>query len=249
MTIDVLVNDFAIRSFRDVADHDYITARMAYRARLFEQFHWSGLQAIEKYLKCVLLLNRIRATDVGHSLARALKRAEKLPFQLHLTPTARNLIDHLDTYGRFRYLEASYYVAGPKLVELDRTVWEIRRYCQVLNYGIALSSGMTRNMLHLELQLIAKSEDQPPHLFRLNGGELEKILTNPKHPARQALVWNNFCFAGRRRKKLRMRTGLFAKNSPLSLHPEILDEVLKFVYLPADVIKAYRGGLPPPSRC
>jgi len=34
----ILVNDFAIRSFRETADKDYITARMAYRARLIQPF-------------------------------------------------------------------------------------------------------------------------------------------------------------------------------------------------------------------
>jgi len=43
---DAALNSFAIRSFRDVADFDYIAARMAYRARLIPQFHWSALQAI-----------------------------------------------------------------------------------------------------------------------------------------------------------------------------------------------------------
>jgi hypothetical protein len=43
-----LLNDFAIRSFRDVADGDYIVARMAHRATLVPQFLWSSLQAIEK---------------------------------------------------------------------------------------------------------------------------------------------------------------------------------------------------------
>jgi hypothetical protein len=45
-----LLNDFAKRCFRDVADHDYILARLAYRSGLFPQFHWCALQAIEKYL-------------------------------------------------------------------------------------------------------------------------------------------------------------------------------------------------------
>jgi hypothetical protein len=48
-SLQVRVNDFAIRSFRDTADCDYISARMAFRARLIPQFLWSGLQAIEKY--------------------------------------------------------------------------------------------------------------------------------------------------------------------------------------------------------
>ena len=55
------VNDFAIRSFRDIADGDYIAARMAYRAMLPVQFLWSSQQALEKYLKCILFIRRITA--------------------------------------------------------------------------------------------------------------------------------------------------------------------------------------------
>jgi hypothetical protein len=38
MDKEILLNDFAIRSFREVADYDYITARMAYRSKLVPQF-------------------------------------------------------------------------------------------------------------------------------------------------------------------------------------------------------------------
>ncbi len=31
-----------------------------------------------------------------------------------------------------------------------------------------------------------------------------------------------------------------AHNAPLSLNPHILDEVLKYAYLPEDIVKAYR---------
>ena len=51
------LNLFAIRSFRDVADNDYIAARLAYRAHLPGQFLWSCEQAIEKYLKFILFLS------------------------------------------------------------------------------------------------------------------------------------------------------------------------------------------------
>ena len=43
----ILVNDFAIRSFRETADKDYIAARMAYRARLIQPFLWSALHCLE----------------------------------------------------------------------------------------------------------------------------------------------------------------------------------------------------------
>ena len=48
-SMDVKVNSFAIRSFRETADKDYITARMAYRARLMQPFLWSALHCLEKY--------------------------------------------------------------------------------------------------------------------------------------------------------------------------------------------------------
>jgi len=35
MITKALINDFAIRSFRDTADGDYIAARMAFRAALY----------------------------------------------------------------------------------------------------------------------------------------------------------------------------------------------------------------------
>jgi hypothetical protein len=69
---DVLLNDFAIRSFRDIADGDYIAARMACRARIAVQFLWASQQTIEKYLKCILLLHRIPARKVRHNLGAAL---------------------------------------------------------------------------------------------------------------------------------------------------------------------------------
>lgn len=45
------------RMFRDAADEDYLIARMAARSGLQFQYCWSSQQAIEKYLKAILLLN------------------------------------------------------------------------------------------------------------------------------------------------------------------------------------------------
>lgn len=172
MHTDALLNDFAVRCFRDVADCDYIAARMAYRAGLFSQFYWSGLQAIEKYLKAILLFNRIVARDVKHDLDRALRYARKLPFQLDMSASSEKLIEQLDRFGRYRYLESSYFIHGPKLVELDRAVWEVRRYCTVLDYECTVSDGTTRKMLDVELDRIRRSAQEPPHKFQLLGGRL-----------------------------------------------------------------------------
>lgn len=57
------------RMYRDAADEDYLMARFAARSKLLYQFWWSGQQAVEKYLKAVLLLNNARVDGYGHKLA------------------------------------------------------------------------------------------------------------------------------------------------------------------------------------
>jgi HEPN domain-containing protein len=142
MHTDILLNDFAIRSFRDMTDGDYVVARMAYRARFPPQFMWSALQAVEKYLKCMLVLNRVKATGLGHDLHKALSRVEaRLPFKIKLSDKSRDLIRHLDRYGRFRYFESSYHVRDLEMTKLDLAVWELRRYCTILNYSLQLPDG------------------------------------------------------------------------------------------------------------
>ncbi|MBD5749812.1 HEPN domain-containing protein, partial [Citrobacter freundii] len=51
----VLLNNAAKRSFRDMADQDYLTARVCFKNNLPFQFLWMSQQAIEKYIKCILL--------------------------------------------------------------------------------------------------------------------------------------------------------------------------------------------------
>ena len=114
--LDTHLNSFATRCFRNVADRDYIGARLCYRAGLIAQFHWSSLQAFEKYYKAILLYNRIKAKNVGHNLAKAQKYAEKTPFKIKLSDSTLQLLSHLNNYGPFRYLETSYFLRGPKLI-------------------------------------------------------------------------------------------------------------------------------------
>ncbi len=249
MDREILIDDFAIRSFRDIGDSDYISARMAYRARLYPQFLWAGLQTIEKYLKCILLLNRIPATKVLHDLDAALQLLKKhAPFEVRLSKPSLQLIEHLDIYGRFRYLETPFHLMGPEIAKLDMAAWEIRRYCTPLNYDLTLPDGTERPMLQTELKNIESSEKRPPQKFNLLGGTLEKILADKKHPAREALIWQNLHFGSRMRKRARIPNAFHATNSPLSLYPEILDEVLKYIYLPKDVRAAYRAELIPSSK-
>lgn len=242
MTLDPLLNDFATRSFRDTADGDYIAARLAYRAQLIPQFLWASLQAVEKYLKCVLVLNRVRAPK-GHDLAEILKVFEKnKKFELRLSEATRKFLLYLDTYGRHRYYETPYYTKGHEIISLDRAVWEIRRYARAMDYCIKTTDGTEVNLLKHEIAANEAAEKHPPHHFTIIGGRLESIIAKREHPGREPLLWQNAFFGRKPRKFITLPNRMEAGNSPLSLHPEILDEILKYVWLPKDVIHAYRNA-------
>jgi len=241
-TPEALLNDFATRSFRDTADQDYIAARLAFRSRLIPQFLWSSLQAFEKYLKCVLVLNRIPAKR-GHDLGEILKEFDRAkPFELRLTDPCKKFLNFLDKYGRHRYFESSWYVKGGEIIELDRAVWEVRRYARVMRYEFHGTGGTKINAFPIEIGRNVEAESRHPQQFQIAGGLLESIVEKTDHPARGALIWQNGFFGKSRRRTVRLRSGLQAANSPLTLHPELLDEALKYVWLPKDVIEAYRNA-------
>lgn len=241
MITKALINDFAIRSFRDTADGDYIAARMAFRVALLQQFFWSSQQAVEKYIKCILLLNRIPAKKMRHNLRYGLDKINNEgKFKLRLSPDSHEFIQRLNMYGIHRYFETSYYSLGREILSLDRTVWELRRYCAVLDYCLEKSSGERKEMLEIELRRIEQSENDSPQRFVLTGGFLEKVIKDRESQAREALLFKNLFFGTSRRNSVRMGRRFYSANAPLFLHPEILDEVLKYVFIPENIVKAYK---------
>jgi hypothetical protein len=227
LTLDQKINHFAYTCFRDVADGDYIAARMALRAGLVSQYLWASQQAIEKYLKCILILNRVPRPDpdLRHDLERALALARSsVSPQIELTKPTSEYIDRIDSFGRFRYQEISQTLWSTEIIPLDRTVWELRRYC---------ATDDEPKRLKLREGVVAPR-------VRLNGF-LEKVLARKQtDAARKALTWQNGFFGNRRRKTVSLALSIRAINTPLFTFPEILDEVLKYVYVPADVQKAFR---------
>ena len=235
----MFLDDFALRCFRDVADQDYVSARLSHRACLIPQFLWQGQQALEKYIKSILLLNRIPARNMRHSLRDGLTLLKKLPFRVGLSESSHELIDYIDKYGRFRYFDVPWQVRGNELFLLDRAIWELRRYCHSVNSVFLDGDGKYVHDFEYELVRIKLSKYHSPNEFSIVGGELEKILANKMHPARAPLVWKNFYFSTRAKRKIKASMRMWAANPPLVFKPELVSEFGKYVHIPAEVKQVY----------
>jgi HEPN domain-containing protein len=241
--LDRWVNSYATQSFRDQADRDYIAARLACRYELFPQFLWASQQAIEKYLKAILLYNRIEAKDVGHKINKALALTQKLSFAIDLSDRTLKFLGHLAEVGEYRYIDVPYDLEGHVLVDLDLAVWEVRRYCQVLNvFGKSLPPN-EQVLLDKAYANLAKSTSEPRHKFRIHGGLIEKILSDRKHPSRSALLWQNATYGVRFRSTVRVKPHFYGENSMLYLYPEMLDELLKYIKISGALADRYRALL------
>jgi hypothetical protein len=234
------LDDFARRSFRDEADHDYIAARMAYRAGLLSQALWSSLQAMEKYFKYILLVNRVPNPKkrLGHDIvaARDLIHAST-PLKINfIDPNCERYFKLVADVGACRYLEVSQYSMLDDLHLLDSAVWSIRRFCKPLHY--VLPDGASS--LDLELQAIAKTENRPHHEFALIGGQLEKVLKGKNQFLKDGLLWQNKEYLDPALYPVTWHYSSQSAYAPLYLHPEIIDEVIKYVYLPDGLTAAYR---------
>lgn len=241
--LDRYLNSFATQSFRDQADRDYIAARLACRYELFPQFLWSSQQALEKYLKAILLYNRVKATKVGHDIRAAMRLAAGLPFKIELSDRSRGFIDMIATYGEFRYLDVPFHVYGHVLVDLDLAAWELRRYCQVLQVSGKVLPAEEQALLDEAHKRLAASSTEPRYKFRIHNGLLESIIAKRSHPSRAALLWQNPCFSARRRSTIKAKVHLNAQNPHLTHYPQMLEELQKYVYMPKKIVDAYRAHL------
>jgi len=237
----VWLNEFANRSFRDIADRDYIAARMSYRAGLDEPFLWSALQAIEKYLKAIHLYNAESAKGFGHDIAKLMKSAKAIPdIQFELPEDVENFIQYLNDYGANRYLEFPSSVRMNALFELDRSVWHIRRFCQYMRAEFPRDDGTTVSQLPWLLTIINDDEyKEHPHRFSLFGGYLEKVLKN-KTDAAPFLIWKNFYY-GRNHKKIvkNFKNRSSGANPVHLMHPEAYDVLKDYVHFTPETKKYF----------
>ena len=229
MNIEVskeLKNDFIHRSFRDQADCDYIAARASNKIDLFDQFLWSGLQAIEKYLKAILLYYERSTKSISHDLTKALELVEDIPdIKSDFSDKLKEYVEYFSFYGNNRYFEFSKQTEGYELLKLDYSVWSIRRYCQDLSflkeYGKEKKDHFTGYINWLRSE---KCKDYPQK-FRLysSRGHLEEVLDTDKFLAqRRILIWKNRFYGKYKKHKIKLWIKGRISNPTHYLYPHLL---------------------------
>ena len=238
-----LINDFAQRSFRDVADQDYISARVNYKAQLREPFLWSSLQAFEKYLKAILLFNNISSKGISHNLLKGLERVEKIsdiPFSF--PDDVKEFINYINDYGTNRYLEYHSYLRDKALLKLDKSIWHIRSYCFYMRGQLETKNGKIVELLPFNIQKIEKAHNEKKwHNYKIQGGLLENIIKK-RSAAYDPLIWHNFYYGKNRKITIKKHPNHMSSVNPtLTMHPEVFEELDKLVTFSKEVRAYYKN--------
>lgn len=230
-----VLTDVARRSFRDVADDDYITARMCFIHRLYPQYIWHSQQAVEKYLKGILLFNKQSAKSLGHNLLKAHERIVNSlsTIDVNLTDETLSYLKHLDTWGENRYFEKPHFMTPSNNIDkLDKAVWEIRRFCR--NFEVGKNKATKANLC--ELKAIREATPKTK-LLRTMSGKLDKILKTETHIHYDFLITCNKYFGDYEGD---IPSPLHAINPTQTLHAEYFEELNKYIQFPEDVVKAFQ---------
>lgn len=213
-----ILHVYARDIFRNQADSDYIAARSNFKMGFRQQFLWASQQAVEKYLKAILLFNGFSARwediktqkkEFGHCLDKLLIAVKSIPdLTFSVSQQDDQFIQFLVDQGPNRYVGKTAYSLSDALERLDSVVWHIRRYCQSFDISIPIEPERKIAIRHsLVSSVLDPNLENNPHLFKLRpgeGGELEKVLKKAHNdPARSALVWANFYFGAKKRRHVK----------------------------------------------
>lgn len=192
-------------TWRDTADEDYLAARGAYKAGLWGPFLWSGLQAIEKYFKNILLLAGRSTKPFQHDLTTLLTAArESVPALRQLEAVDEAFVGHLSTHGQNRYLTHHRVKDKWDLFLLDRLTRRLRMYCDV---GAWIAAESQQPLISQALPSSPKELWRHVCAHSVPNGYLEKVLARKTLPSqRTILVWQNAMYCSRPTRLLRVRS-------------------------------------------
>lgn len=206
------LNEFA-RNLRHIADDDYIDARTLYRNKRYRGFIYHASQAVEKYLKCILLFIEIKIPTT-HDLDKLLGKVTEYS-NLELKNESLEFIKELNGLGEaVRYDHTPYYFRYELLHYLDFFVRDIRPYCKNRCVPAEFLQTETQDAY---LMLKSGHEYKSPRIFL--DGKLEKLIKSKAKKDRAVrgnLIWNNPYFYKIKRNKFSVIRGTQSRNlSPL----------------------------------
>lgn len=201
---DINVRTLAWDLFRDAADEDYLAARWAIKLGLTRQYWWSASQAVEKYLKCALLLNGVSVKDYSHDLPRLFARAKLIfddlipdaflppqgfpfiqPFGARWAEPTDKIIERIGYRGtpdnRYRYFSIT--TNSYDLHKLDEVCFWLRR----LSHPLEMKSSAGKPYREL-------LRSDPNYQIHKTLGPLKKKTAPSYSERRSILCWRNFSF-------------------------------------------------------
>jgi len=231
---EIYRNNFARRCFLEPADGDYIAARTLFRNQCYDQFLLPAQQCIEKYFKAILLFNTISCREPTHDLEQLLSKCELIDF-IAFSEKTKEFIKQINGLECTRYLTYSFSARREYLLDLDNAVFEIRKFCRSdSQFARALARTDTTQLKKMTLRGLM-----------ISSGLLERVLQNRNRKftnLRENLIWKNFYFGKRRKKRISFESGFWAKNAPLGIAQdrECYEAVKDYVYLPREVHNFFR---------
>ena len=240
--LQINLNEIAICCFRNIADNDYIGARTLFRYELIHQAYWSSLQAIEKYLKAILLFNGISTKNLSHELDKSLELINNIKeIEFNLPSDVVSFIDEINNEGANRYYEYPYGFEKLSLFKLDKTIWHIRKYCVYLKGQIQVKGSLV-DLLPFNLNEIKdKKYNDKPFKYKLTGGELEQVLQDKKSLKRKQLIWNNRYYGSKKKGKIYLKHEISSYgNPPHFLDKTIFDEIKNYVTFSPEILQYFK---------
>ncbi len=226
---DCRIDRFLEQTLRDAADDDYVSARQSGLINQWRSFGWSGLQAIEKYLKALLVFHRISVKTYSHDLKALFSHCnEKLPFNIALKSRLHTMLQWLDQFGIDRYRANPFQAFGVAVADLDELVWIVRNHCVRVYSARKDDESYIEAALRTHQKALQIINDRKPDLSHING-RIEWLLSHRKHPSRAALIRYNHVYNKRHAKRVRSPTAFEYNLGPLSEDPCIIHLVKDFV--------------------
>lgn len=221
------------------ADDDYLSARMSYLNGLHRNFYWSASQAIEKYLKAIMLFNEKSTKTYNHNLEKLfidfteMDNYTTLPEFIVLTDKHTfdspnwenssffNFIEHLQLYGSTdnRYGIFGEDISGNILQILDTVCHKLRIYIRNNNF-------LDEDIFEIEsVDLFNYDKISYPKEWMLSPTlRLERLYNNKlrqvgeKKYLRKVFKEGNWAFFKIDRRQKRPFNGLIYKGSPVHNH-------------------------------